>query len=402
MSLLFQSSFFVVVLLPLLLASTTPSITTTTTTTTTAKPKTTDSSPLMKALSASKGESSSTTQRPLTTISEKRGSPSEQYWIMNRDSMKPSSSEAHPESGGLPLLLRHNPSVGHQAHQLNQEESPPSVLSPIPHVSSLHHPNDYSISSLSNEKPGYGRQEDRGPFQSAAHYEDDDAYQHEKYPEPDPIAFLKKSRYRPSYRNHNDGHERDHAEYPGHAGYEGHQEHGYESPHEHGYGGPHEHGYQGPHQHGHQGYGQPHKNPLEEIFKLIPFQKLGGGFKHEPGHKKPYHEPEYKKYIWQPEPHTYERMYGGYGDEGMSQGNGRHKRPKMYQEEHPYERHDKYQPEHEEEEEYPRRKKKKNFGIPDLHDIKQLVSKTDDFLPNVQDVIPKGLLSGDSYKRRAA
>lgn len=303
-----------------------------------------------------------TKQIPLTLSSSSRTAKTrseKNEAVMNSDSIKSSSSSNDPYP--LPLLLRHNPSVGHQALQLNQEESPPHPAAVFGRQ--LLHPNDYSLNDA--EGRGYGGQEERHPFKSSAHYEDDYHQQEEKYPDPDPFAFVKKSLHRPSHEGYN--------EYPGHAGYA--------SPHRQ--------------HHGYGSYGEHEPsvkvNPLEEIFKIIPFGKQV--LKHEPGHRRPYHEPQYKKYIWQPEPHTYERMYGGYDG---------YKRPKHYSQEEEHEPYE-HKPYHQEPEYHSQYPKKKKLSIPSLHDIKELVPKTDDFLPHdVQDVIPKGLLSGDSYKKRAA
>jgi len=186
---------------------------------------------------------------------------------------------------------------------------------------------------------GYGTDREDG-FKPSV-YEDQESgpydYQ-DKYPGPD--SYVKQA-YKPrEYHGHDghggyDGHD-GHAEYPGHSGYgpPQHQQHyGYE-----------------PHYHSRPGYHEK-KNPLQEIFKMIPF---GNKIKET----RPYHEPQYNKY---PDPHSYGKMYY----------------PSEHKEEYPSRPH--YTP------------YKEHDNIPS---IKKLI-------PDMPDIIPKGLLSGEVFKKAA-
>lgn len=395
--------------------------------------------------------SSVTTKKPdeeLKSVTEGRNSSSSTPVKKMTGEEKEDSSSSNLSSSGsnpypLPIPLQHNPAVGHQAFQLN---SGPVDLQHLFQQNGGHR-NSYAT----HQQHGHSKVTDVlkpiFDIRPEVSYQDDEPYSLEgdkNYPPPDPIAFVRKSGY--------EGGGHDEAEYPGHAGYGPPNPH-YPSPHQYNLHGPHisppyphDYGYPSP-----QHYPQQHENTLginkllEVIFNSIPNNKPH--VTHYP--KMPYHEPQYRKYIWQPEPHTYEKMYGypirysrhaypypyprgkhSYQEEddeyhGHPQKGYQHLPKKLpifsipnplhYNKypSHPppphyhphHQQNDYHQPNHHHE---PHQEKKFGDIIPSIGDIKELVNPVNDFIPD--GVIPldgvKKLISGgdgeDYEKKKAA
>lgn len=386
----------------------------------------------MKSMTKGRNSSSSTPVKKMTG-GEKDSSSS---------NLSSSGSDPYP----LPLPLQHNPTVGHQALQLN---SGPVDLQHLFQQNGGHR-NSYAT----HQQYGHSKETDiLKPIldiRPEVSYEDDEPYSLEgdkNYPPPDPIAFIKKSGYEDE--NHAE------AEYSGHAGYGPPNPH-YPSPHQYN---PHDPHIPPPHPHDY-GYPPPQHYPqqhgdtlginklLQIIFNAIPNNKPHVTQTHYP--KMPYHEPQYRKYIWQPEPHTYERMYGypkRYSRHSYPYPHGKH----SYQEEddeyyghprkgyqhlpkkppifgipnplhyqkypshppaphyHPHHQPNEYHQPHHYHEPPPKKEKKLGDFIPSIGDIKELVNpvKPDDFIPD--GVIPldgvKRLISdgdGEDYEKKKA